>query len=278
MKCPFCGAEFNAPPGRKIYVCPYCGTAISEGKTYERVYIFKPSVDKTSAFKKVLNFRPFGSPDDLDRATPASAELHFLPLYLYHVTFEPLNELETYATALAISAPPLKVPKSYVFPARGYTAFRPSLEKTGVFHTPDLDPEDAVKLLGDLMDEAETYAQVFKTRIVVRWSFEGLVYHPMWDLVYDYNGRRYNAVVDATDGTVLYMEYPLSKRGRAEGAGAAAISALGAAALGALAALYAGLSPWLGAFGGMLASSGAVYRLLSYSLARVGKYAAERRL
>ena len=42
MQCPFGGARCEAPPGRKFYVCPYCGTVVSEGKTYESVYIFKP--------------------------------------------------------------------------------------------------------------------------------------------------------------------------------------------------------------------------------------------
>ena len=85
MQCPFCGARYEAPPGRKFYVCPYCGTVVSEGKTYQSVYIFKPRTDKTAAFRAALNLKPTGSPDDLPQATPTAAELHFLPLYLYHV-------------------------------------------------------------------------------------------------------------------------------------------------------------------------------------------------
>ena len=85
--CPFCGARYQAPPGRKFYVCPYCGTVVSEGKTYQSVYIFKPRADKTAAFRAALNLKPTGSPDDLPQATPTAAELHFLPLYLYHADF-----------------------------------------------------------------------------------------------------------------------------------------------------------------------------------------------
>ncbi len=123
IQCPFCGAKYEAPPGRGFYVCPYCGTVISEGRTFENVYIFKPSVDKTTAFKKALNFRPFGSPEDLPQASPSGADLHFLPLYLYHITFQPLEELETYASALAMSNPPVKLPRNYVFPARWRAPF-----------------------------------------------------------------------------------------------------------------------------------------------------------
>jgi len=150
MQCPFCGARYQAPPGRKFYVCPYCGTVVSEGKTYQSVYIFKPRADKTAAFRAALNLKPTGSPDDLPRATPTSAELHFLPLYLYHVSFQPLPELETDAAALAMTKPPVELPSGYRFPTRWKTLFKPSLEKIGVFHQPDLDPESAFYTLGEV--------------------------------------------------------------------------------------------------------------------------------
>jgi len=279
IQCPFCGAKYEAPPGRRFYVCPYCGTALSEGKTYENVYIFKPTVDKTAAFKAVLNFRPTAAPEDLPAASPVEAELHFLPLYLYYVSFPPLDQLATYATALATSSPPVPLPTGFRFPARWRTPFKPTLERVGVFHSPDLDPEAAFTSLQEVVEEARAYAQVFKVKISVVWRLEGLVYYPIWRLAYDYRGRRYSAAVDATDGTVLYMEYPISARGRAEALGIAAAVAAGAAALGTAVAAYAGLPPALGAVGGGVASLGAAARLvLNLAAARVGKYRAEKRL
>ncbi|MCU7786771.1 TFIIB-type zinc ribbon-containing protein [Pyrobaculum sp. 3827-6] len=278
IQCPFCGAKYDAPPGRRFYVCPYCGTVVSEGKTYESVYIFKPTVDKTTAFRKVLNLRPMGSPDDLPSATPAGAEMHFLPLYLYHITFKPLEELETYATALALSTPPFKLPKSYIFPARWRTPFKPTLERLGVFHSPDLSPEDAFSSLGDVVEEARTYVSVFKTAVTIEWSFEGIVYYPFWSLTYTYGGRQFRALVDASEGSVLSMEYPLSRRGRAEGLGLAASSILATAAVGALTTYLLGIKPVLGALGGALASLGAVARLVAFSASRVGRYEAEAKL
>lgn len=278
IQCPFCGAKYEAPPGRKFYVCPYCGTVISEGKTFENVYIFKPSVDKTTAFKKVLNFRPFGSPEDLPQASPSGADLHFLPLYLYHITFQPLEELETYASALAMSNPPVKLPRNYVFPARWRTPFKPSLERIGVFHSPDLSPEEAFRSLNDVVEEAHAYASVFKTKVTVRWSFEGIVYYPLWDLSYLYRSRSYKAVVDAAEGSVLYMEYPISRRGRAEGLGLAASSLLATAAVGALTAHYLGLYPQIGALGGALTGLGAVARLVAFAASRTGRYEAQYKL
>ncbi|MEM3326888.1 MAG: transcription factor IIB, partial [Thermoproteus sp.] len=42
VRCPYCGAEYEAPDGAAFTVCPYCGTVLKEGKTYEAVYIFEP--------------------------------------------------------------------------------------------------------------------------------------------------------------------------------------------------------------------------------------------
>jgi hypothetical protein len=278
MQCPFCGARYEAPPGRKFYVCPYCGTVVSEGKTYQSVYIFKPRADKTAAFRAALNLKPTGSPDDLPQATPTAAELHFLPLYLYHISFQPLPELEADAATLAMSKPPVELPSGYRFPTRWKTPFKPSLEKIGVFHQPDLDPESAFYTLGEVVEEAHAYAAVFKTKVTVSWRFEGIAYFPVWALEYEYGGRRYAAAVDATDGTVIQMEYPLSRRGRAQTAAFAAAAALGSAALGALTALWAGLRPELGTLGGLIASTGAALRLAAFAAARRGRYKAEAKL
>ncbi len=278
MQCPYCGAKYEAPPGRRFYVCPYCGTVVSEGKTYESVYIFKPAVDKTTAFRKVLNLKPVGSPDDLPAAVPTAAELHFVPLYLYHITFQPLPELETYAAALAMSQPPVELPRGYQFPVRWRTSFKPSLERIGVFHQPNLDPETAFRALGNVVEEARDYASVFKMRVTVTWTFEGMAYYPLWRLEYQYGGRRYVAAVDAADGTVLHMEYPLSKRGRAQGATFAAAALLGSATLGALTALWISLHPQLGALGGAIAGTGAAFRLAAFATARRGRFHTETKL
>ncbi len=278
MRCTFCGARYEAPPGRRFYVCPYCGTALSEGKTYESLYIFKPRTDKTTAFQAVLNLKPTGSPGDLPHATPVAAELHFLPLYLYHISFKPLSGSEADAAALAMSKPPVELPSGYRFPTRWKTPFKPSLEKIGVFHQPDLDPKSAFQSLREVVEEAEAYAYVFRTKVTVSWRFEGIAYFPVWALGYEYRGRRYAAVVDATDGTVIQMEYPLSKRGRAQAAASAATAVSGSAFLGAFTALWYGAWPALGTLGGLLASAGAAWRLVKFAAAKRGVYKAEAKL
>ena len=278
MKCPYCGAEFQAPPGKKLYVCPYCGTVVSEGKSMENVYIFKPTVDKTTAFRRVLNFRPVASPRDLDTATPTSAELHFLPLYLYHVVFYPFTDLETDVAALALSKPPFTLPKSFKFPARWRTPFKPSLERIGVFHTPDLEVDEAFEKIGDVLEEARLYASVFKSKVDIDRRFLGVAYYPFWVLEYRYKNSTYKSVVDAVEGFVLYMEYPIAARGRLTKLGLAAAITSAASLVGAGVAAFLGLSILLGALGGAAASGGAALRLLKITAARRGIYVAETRL
>ncbi|AEA12275.1 Zinc finger, TFIIB-type domain protein [Thermoproteus uzoniensis 768-20] len=234
VRCPYCGAEYEAPEGAQYLVCPYCGTVLRQGQVYEKVYVFKASLDKTDAFKRALSLRPWASPEDLaSSASLTSAELHFLPLYLYYVYFEPLKELATYATALAVEKPPFYVPRDYRFPARWRIPFKPSLERTAVFHQPQLDPETAWAAASKPYEkEARSYAAAFKKPISDKTTFEGIVYYPFWRLRYAYGGKEYEAVVDAAEGDVVYMEYPVSRTGRGTSAAIALSIVLGAALLG----------------------------------------------
>ena len=292
VRCPYCGAEYDAPEGLQYSVCPYCGTALRQGQTYEKVYIFKPTLDKTAAFRRALSLRPWASPSDLDSsASLTSAELHYIPLYLYYVYFEPLKELATYATAPAVEKPPFYIPKDYRFPARWRTPFKPSLERTAVFHGPQLDPEAAwAAVSGRYEREARNYAAVFKKPISDMSSFEGLVYYPFWRLRYAYGGREYEAVVDAAEGDVTYMEYPVSRAGRSASAAAAVSIVLGAAFLGLIGAAFspaasAGIhgNPRLlelaavaGVAGGGVAGLVGAARLLAFAVERRAIYRADR--
>ncbi|MFN3805369.1 MAG: transcription factor IIB, partial [Pyrobaculum sp.] len=238
IRCPHCGSQYEAPHRGEFYVCPHCGGVVRRGEPYLDVYIFKNAVDKSAAFSKALHLAPTGSPEDLHVSSLVDAQLHFLPLYLYRVEFIPLR-LSAYHAALALRSPPVRIPKGYRFPTRRKIPYRPSLEKAGVFHSPDLEP----RLSYDLAAEAAAYQLLFRTKVTPWLNFEGIVYYPVWGLEYSYKGDKYRATVDATDGTVLYMEYPLSRGGRAATALQAAAVVAGSAAIGAVVASQ--LYPWL---------------------------------
>lgn len=278
VRCPYCGAEYEAPDYAQYLVCPYCGTVLREGRVFESVYIFEPRLDKTAAFEKALGFRPWASPRDLaSSARPADAELHFVPLYLYYVYFEPLKELATYATALALEKPPFYIPEDYEFPARWRTAFKPSLERKATFHQPQLDPERAWERRSkQFSKEARGYASAFKIKVVDKTSFEGIVYYPFWRLKYAYGDKEYAAVVDAAEGDVVYMEYPISRRGRAASLAAAAAILFGSAIVGGISGSFlfavSELAPVMGLLGGLLAGIGGSIGVLRYAVERKAVY------
>ncbi|MEZ0249277.1 MAG: hypothetical protein ABWJ97_08375, partial [Thermoproteus sp.] len=115
--------------------------------------------------------------------------------------------------------------------------------------------------------EARAYASAFKTPVEARSGFEGLVYYPFWRLQYGYRDKKYAAVVDAAEGDVVYMEYPISVRGRAQSAIAAAMLIVGATAVSGLVGVgYGAAAPT--AVGGLVASLPGVWRI---------KYTVERR-
>ncbi|MEM3327030.1 MAG: transcription factor IIB, partial [Thermoproteus sp.] len=220
--------------------------------------------------------KPWASPRDLPTASPASAELHFVPLYLYYVYFSPLDELATYVAVSALRDPPFYIPKDYKFPARWRAPFKPSLERKAVFHQPQLRPEEAWAQASRRYDrEARAYASAFKVPIEDRSRLEGLVYYPFWRLEYDYGGRRYSAVVDAAEGDVVYMEYPVSRRGRAGSALAAAALILGSVVIGAVAGAFA-LHPLWGMAGGAVGGVGGALRLLAFAVERKAVYRQDR--
>lgn len=273
VRCPYCGAEYEAPDNAQYLVCPYCGTVLREGKVFESVYIFDPRLDKTAAFNRLMNMKPWASPRDLDSsATPSSAELHFVPLYLYHVYFEPLEELATYAAALALEKPPFHIPEEYQFPTRWRTAFKPSLERRAVFHQPQLNPDEAWNRVSEkYLEEAKYYASAFKTAVTVKTRFEGMAYYPFWALKYAYKGKEYSAVVDAAEGDVVYMEYKVSGRGRAASLAIAGIILGGSALIGAVLGSYLG-STLAGLCGALLEGVVGSAAALSYAARRKAVY------
>ncbi len=278
VHCPYCGAEYEAPDYAQYLVCPYCGTVLREGRVFESVYIFEPRLDKTAAFNKALGFKPWASPRDLaSSAAPTGAELHFVPLYLYY--YEPLKDLAMYVTALALEKPPFYIPEEYEFPTRWRMAFKPSLERGAVFHQPQLDPQRAWERGSKrYLKEARNYASAFKIAVADKVSFEGIVYYPFWRLRYTYRGKEYVAVVDAAEGDVVYMEYPVSRRGRAASLAAAATilmgSALVGAVIGALSHPAGGLLA--GLLGGLAAGVGGSAGVLRYVVERKAVYRQDR--
>ena len=252
MKCPNCGAEFEVPQTVSIAVCPYCGTTVwtATGEVYREHYMFELRVEPNRAFDAVRSIaqRQFAAPEDVaSEASPRDFYLHFIPLYLYHVRVRAVcpgnpeaGHEEEYRSLPALEPLPRGVPQGYLFPTRGRVYFKPSLLRRGRYHQPNLDPEKlkavasaraAARAREEALNECDAPQLVDETR----WL--GVVHYPFWEVTYAYSGREYKAVVDGTDASVVYMEYPIGGKERglllALGLGGMAAAALLGLALGA---------------------------------------------
>ena len=252
VKCPYCGAEYKVPATVTYATCPYCGTTFMINKPGERIehYLYRLIIDKNKAYRLARDFatQQIGVVDDLvEKASFKSAKLYYLPIYIYEINVkvpckeeaETLEKQEEeimehkarelklkvhggeeteYVLKPAIDKIPFPFPQNYGFPARSRMYFKPTILKNGVYLQPTLDPikifEEVKKpSLRKAVEEARISCS-HGYEVIDESKYNGLAHYPFWHIVYTYNNRDYNAVVDASDGTIVYLEYPLSMKGR----------------------------------------------------------------
>jgi len=293
VKCPHCGAEYRIPVNLRYATCPYCGTtiAIDRRVVEENHYLFRVYIDGNKAYRLAVEFagQQWNSPGDLaSKAVYESAKLHYVPIYVYSISYSVMTAdqrvreilggtdtvLERYVAEIAISSPVIPIHPRYSFPVRGRDKFKPVSGKTAVFHRPERDPykiltelkkryySEALGLLRSIGVEAE---------VIDSSRYEGVAHYPFWEIIYRVDGNRYRAFVDATDGTIVYVEYPLSFTGRVLSLTASAIIFIGTAALG----LGVGMlmhHTIIGLVGGVLSGLPAYKALYGSAKRRIGKY------
>jgi hypothetical protein len=245
FRCSFCGAEFSIPKTFVYATCPYCGTTTRVDNPDAKVdhFIFAINYDKNSSYRRVKDFAlmQVGIAEDFnDNVDFDSAYQYLVPLYIYEVDVKAVcreevekieeNEVEisihggeeaAHVVVIALENPPINIPKDYSFPAKNRIYFKPSILREGVYLNPSLDPETVFEkikrpYIEKTLSEAET-ACGKKYRFADNSRFVGLAHYPFWIITCNYRGRKYRAIVDAADGTVLYLEYPISFKQRLKG-------------------------------------------------------------
>lgn len=234
-KCPHCGAEIKVPSTAKIAVCDYCGFAFAiENPSLEvRHYIFRAVYDGPAAFEHLKRFiigRPLVPKDFEKEASPADQKLYYIPIYLYKVDMEaycskmdphPIGWEYRYITEIAAGKIPIELPSPYPFPVSAREYFRPEFLRSGIFIAPDRDPYSTLKKLkndgkaeiGLIASEAcQWYHKYYY--YIDNTEFVGLSHYPFLLITYSYKGKLYNALIDATDGNIVFAEYPISAENR----------------------------------------------------------------
>ncbi len=286
IRCSYCGAEFEVPETVSVAVCPYCGSTIwvQSGEIFKEHYIYDLRIEYNKAYNNAIGIaqRQFAAPEDLAMsATPSEGMLHFVPLYLYQVKIRaecPENPHagieERWKTVLAMSTPIKGLTPEYRFPTRGRRFFEPRILKRGKYHQPDRDPRELLELVvssSRIRAMREAYNECDNPTLHDESKWLGIIHYPFWQVGYTYQGKEYYGLVDASDGTVVYLEYPIGSKRRQILVG----GAIGLVLAGAL--LGAGVGSLLGAAksgleGGVLASLGGVFNMLRMGTARIGRY------
>ncbi len=262
VRCPYCGAEFEAPEGVTHAVCPYCGTVVElETGRKAKTFIYPARLEEQEAFAYALERLDTlpGAPRDLGKtAGYKRGDLHMIPLYVVRVRVwaegceAAQEEVEEVVRA---GGAPRDFPGDYSFPVVGRVPYQPGMVKRAVFHAIRLPAgaaaekalEATKRLVGMVFSEAramcESYGDVHSRADVL-----GVAYYPVWELVYTYGGSDYRLLVDSVDPRILYAEYPADRSrasrllaGYAGGAGVVTLAALAHGGVVFLAAAAGGL-------------------------------------
>lgn len=287
IRCPYCGAEYEAPEGVEYAVCPYCGTTvrIETGETAPQYY-YPPRLAEHDAYAAALSraSQMPGAPRDLQETAAFSrAGLHMVPLYICHASARAREEScrtaaeEAEEAALATGPEPLPgLPQDYPFPSTGRVPYSPGVvERVERFHQATRPPGDLCRAL-----EMSVSSRAFSEAMLSGCSGEveassrllGVAHYPFWVVHYTHplGKQPYTAVVDAVDATVVYVEYPVPGSRRLTLLGLAAAGyAAGLAAGAAVAAYLHAAGPLLGA-AAVAAASAAPH--LRRAAARRGRY------
>jgi hypothetical protein len=286
IRCPYCGAQFEVPETVSVAVCPYCGTTlwIQTGELFKEHYIYPINYEYNRAYEAAIGIaaRQFAAPDDLaENSSPRAGSIHWIPLYLYNIRItascpgNPEAGLEErWYSVLATSKPPKGLTEEYRFPTRGRRFFEPRKVERGRYYQPDKDPKEPLQRLTStvitrVLREAYNWCENPEVKDESKW--EGIVHYPFWEVGYSYKGKGYCALVDAADGSPVYIEYPIGTMKRAALTGGALGVLLGGAGLG-LALGHSLHAPITGLVGGLIASLGGAGTLLRSGVSRIGKY------
>lgn len=237
--CPTCGAKFSVPETVSTTECPYCGTVfkVKEGTRVGVDHFYFP-LSKRDPYDSLLRFIEcqYGVPLDIRRnSTIIKGTLHIVPVYFYHLhgrakvtvrsrnlkTFNAVVEEVDDIGIVAVEGSLKELLEDYPFPIRGKKFFEERIKRMGIYYDPVMRREEAeeiasVKLSERLRREAQelgSEVKNFKEKLF-KVEFKGLVHYPVWEIDYEYKGKKYKAYVDGATGVVIRAEHPLSIKGR----------------------------------------------------------------
>jgi len=242
ISCSNCGAPISFKPGEIIATCRYCGFTgvIETGKAFtleHSMFANEYNVDQAEELVRNWMRSGFAKPRDLARSSKIlEKDLVYLPFWVIPVTAR-----STYTGVFERLLPPVKkegeIEKKYDWLVLARKAAR--------FPTREYDVPLEGKILFDfrkiegfakvLNSEVEEYEAVELTKQEVTSLHEFLarqdvdkiiemkndisvgdavyLHAPMWFIVYEYKGERFNIIADGATGMIVKGDIPATKFG-----------------------------------------------------------------
>ena len=237
IKCSNCGGPIKFNPGEIIATCQYCGfTAVietGEAFTFEHSMILN-EFDPVQVEKPIRDWMRSGfiMPGDLARSSKIlEKNLMYTPFWIVHVNvvseykgvFERLTpstmkegKIEKEYNWLVLAREATQFPtKEYEIPLEGKIPydFR-RIEGFAKVLNSEVSKEDAVDIAKQEIEELHQFlTKEFVDKIIEmknEFSIINTLYlhAPIWFIVYEYKGKRYNIFLDGATGAVIKGDIP----------------------------------------------------------------------
>ena len=191
MKCPKCGANVPLDAGTKFTKCPYCSSQIYVDRSGAGFYYALPFMSNQDA--SIGTFRRWAAGStkakDLDKlAQIKTVKKQYFPVYMFK---RDVNGLEQVLVEPAGSTT-LPGLHSLKVPAGDLKIFDATFDTSGAeLIKPDIEMLSYMKGLPGQPKE------------------QALVYFPIWNIDYSFEGKDYSVVVDGVSGEVFSSSFPV---------------------------------------------------------------------
>ncbi len=189
MKCPKCGASFEYEPGMKFKKCDYCGTMIYIDKSRVMFYYIIPfSLSREQAESTFRRWAAGPTKEKgLDTARIKSIKKMYFPVYRFVRTISGRD------------ADIIKPAKTTLLPGMSNLKLPPG--NMQIFDA-SFNVDDAEVIQPD--QSMDTYLP----NLPGEAKEQEIVYFPLYEIRYEFNGQEYNALVDGSSGEVFSSYYP----------------------------------------------------------------------
>jgi hypothetical protein len=237
LKCPNCGAALNLTPGELVATCRYCGytSAVGANTPFQLEHSMILNHYNNDTAKQALQDwmrSGFMKPGDLAKKSRILLlELRYLPFWLV-----PVTATSNYEGQVERISPPTPrkgtitndydwlvlgrkgsdfPTRDYRVPAQGKIPFDfTKIEAQAKFLNSEMESTEAVERAREEVEQNQKFLAKQEVDQIISFSTNFNVdrptylHAPLWFVQYEYKGKNYSAIMDGSDGTMIWADIP----------------------------------------------------------------------